>query len=176
MPCCQNRAIANDQARQYSMEFEIAYALACTSSKMCHRRYLQSEKPRCAIPYRSAPAQARRMDNCGGAITSFRCMYNVFLAPLFLTLSWQAFHDISLEMQSADVPLISSVIPRIDALVHVIDTFKDDKSKHPAVRSAAIRGLTILNKYYQKSDESFVYRIAMGTSHTPLTPRAISLT
>jgi hypothetical protein len=57
---------------------------------------------------------------------------------------------------------VSSVIPRINALVQVINDFKDDKSKHPAVRSAAMRGLTILNKYYQKTDESFVYRIAMG--------------
>ena len=76
----------------------------------------------------------------------------------------QAFHDISLEMQSAGVPLISSVIPRIDDLVRVIDDFKDNTANHPAVRSAAIRGLTILNKYYQKSDASFVYRISMGMS------------
>ena len=76
----------------------------------------------------------------------------------------QAFHDISLKMQSAGIPLISDVIPRMDDLVRVIDDFKDDASKHPAVRSAAIRGLMILNKYYQKSDESFVYRIAMGMS------------
>lgn len=65
-------------------------------------------------------------------------------------------------MQSSGVPLISSVIPRIDLLVDVIDDFKDDLSHRPAVRSAAIRGLTILNKYYSKTDESFVYRIAMG--------------
>ena len=81
----------------------------------------------------------------------------------------QAFYDISLEMQSAGIPLISNVIPCIDDLVRVIDDFKDDASKHPAVRSAAIRGLTILNKYYQKSDESFVYCIAMGMSCSPLT-------
>jgi hypothetical protein len=65
-------------------------------------------------------------------------------------------------MQSAGVSQISAVIPRIDDLVHVIDNFKDDVTKHPAVRSAAVRGLTILNKYYQKSDESCVYRIAMA--------------
>lgn len=65
-------------------------------------------------------------------------------------------------MQTAGVSLISAVIPRIDDLVCVIDDFKDDTSKHPAVRSAAVRGLTILNKYYQKSDESLVYRIAMA--------------
>ena len=60
-------------------------------------------------------------------------------------------------MQSTSIPLISDVIPRIDDLVCVIDDFKDDTSKHPAVQSAAVWGLIILNKYYQKSDESFVY-------------------
>ena len=65
-------------------------------------------------------------------------------------------------MQSAGVSQISAVIPRIDDLVRVIDDFKDDTAKHPAVRSAAIRGLTILNKYYQKSDESFIYRASMA--------------
>ena len=65
-------------------------------------------------------------------------------------------------MQSAEVSQISAVIPRIDDLVRVIDNFKDDTANHPAVRSAAVRGLTILNKYYQKTDESLVYRIAMA--------------
>ena len=74
----------------------------------------------------------------------------------------QAFHDVSLEMQSSRTPLVSSVIPRMDDLVCGIDDFKDDHTKHPAVRSAAMRGLAILNKYYQKTDESYVYRISMG--------------
>ena len=74
----------------------------------------------------------------------------------------QAFHDISLEMQSAGIPLVSSVIPRINDLVRVIDDFKNDTTKHPAVRSATKQGLMILNKYYQKSDESFMYWISMG--------------
>ena len=78
----------------------------------------------------------------------------------------QTFHDISLEMQCAGVPLISSVIPCIDDLVHAIDSFADNVGNHPAVRAAAVWGLTILNKYYQKSDESYVYRIAMGMSHS----------
>ncbi len=65
-------------------------------------------------------------------------------------------------MQGSHVPLISSVIPEMDELVCVIDRYKDDTTKHPAVCSAAVRGLTILNKYYQKTDESYVYRIAMG--------------
>lgn len=67
-------------------------------------------------------------------------------------------------MQKAHVPLVSSVIPRIDALVHVIEDFKDNRSKHSAVCSAAARGVAILNKYYAKTDESIVYRVAMGMS------------
>ena len=41
-------------------------------------------------------------------------------------------------MQSARIPLISMVIPRIDDLVQVIDDVKDDTTKHPAVRLVAI--------------------------------------
>ena len=67
-------------------------------------------------------------------------------------------------MQKAHVPLISSVIPRIDALVHIIEDFKNDHSKHSAVRSAAAQGIAILNKYYAKTDESIVYHVAMGMS------------
>ncbi len=65
-------------------------------------------------------------------------------------------------MQAAGRPLISTVIKRIDDLVCVIDKFKDDTRKHPAVRSAALRGHAILNKYYEKTDESLVYRISMA--------------
>ncbi len=79
-------------------------------------------------------------------------------------------------MQSTAVPLISSFIPRIDDLVRVIDIFKDDTNKHPAVRSAAVRGLTILNKYYQKSDKSFVYSIVIGMSYPIDTSSMTSLT
>jgi hypothetical protein len=74
----------------------------------------------------------------------------------------QAFCDMSVQMQSAHDTLISGVIPGMDRLVCVIDKYKDNIKIHSAVRSAAMRGLTILNKYYQKSDESFIYRIAMG--------------
>ena len=67
------------------------------------------------------------------------CHFHCFCVPLSDLFSMsQAFYDISLEMQSAGIPLISNVIPCIYDLVRVIDDFKDDASKHPAVRSAAI--------------------------------------
>ncbi len=64
-------------------------------------------------------------------------------------------------MQTVGVSLISAMIPCINLLICSIDNFKDDTSKHLAICSAAIHGLLILNKYYQKSDESFMYWIAM---------------
>lgn len=65
-------------------------------------------------------------------------------------------------MQAAGCPLISTVIKHIDDLVHVIDKFKDDTRKHPVIRSAALRGHAILNKYYEKTDESLMYWISMA--------------
>ena len=106
------------------------------------------------------------MDKSRGAITASRCKCDIFFLLLyFLILDLQAFHNISLEMQTAGIPLISSVIPRIDDLVQVIDEFKDAMI-HLAVRGAAIQGLKLLNKYYDKSDESLVYQILMGKSHS----------
>ena len=65
-------------------------------------------------------------------------------------------------MQSSHIPLISSIIPCINDLICIIDDFKDNPDNHPAVRSTAIQGLMILNKYYKKTDETLVYWIAMG--------------
>ena len=65
-------------------------------------------------------------------------------------------------MQSAGVSLISAMIPRINTLVRIIDMFMEDATRHPAIRSAALCSLNILNKYYEKSDESFMYWIAMA--------------
>jgi hypothetical protein len=51
-------------------------------------------------------------------------------------------------MQSSRVLLVISVILCINTLVYVINDFKDDETKHPAIRSATMQGLVILNKYY----------------------------
>lgn len=66
-------------------------------------------------------------------------------------------------MQSGKISLISQVIPRMDDLVDCIDAVKDNSALHPAIRSAAWQGLEIMNKYYSLTDDSWVYRIAMGT-------------
>jgi hypothetical protein len=65
-------------------------------------------------------------------------------------------------MQHKDMVLISTVIPLMEQLIEVILDFAQDELKHPAVRSAALRGIEILKKYYCLVDSSWVYRIAIG--------------
>jgi len=68
-------------------------------------------------------------------------------------------------MQSAGISQISAVIPCINDLIHVINNFKDAKMTPPNIwlfTPQAVHGLMILNKYYQKSDDSFMYRIGMA--------------
>ncbi|KAJ3511231.1 hypothetical protein NMY22_g15715 [Coprinellus aureogranulatus] len=65
------------------------------------------------------------------------------------------------EMSKSSTPLIHEVIPFIDGLTSYFDTVIDNQALHPAVRHAAMRGLKMLNKYYGRTDDSIVYRIAM---------------
>ena len=60
------------------------------------------------------------------------------------------------------VPLIHQVIPIIDIVSEALDEFIDDATLPPAIRSAAVRGSLMLNKYYSKTDESVIFRIAMS--------------
>lgn len=59
----------------------------------------------------------------------------------------------------------------MDALSSELDTFRDDKSRHPAVRIAAARGLAVMNKYYSLTDESAIFRVAMSKSTISLLVR-----
>ncbi len=54
----------------------------------------------------------------------------------------------------------------MDILTHKINDAIQDESLHIAVRAAAARGRVILDKYYSKTDQSIMYRMAMSTSHT----------
>ena len=50
----------------------------------------------------------------------------------------------------------------MDALTNLLDGARDNRDFKPIIRCAAARGLQILNKYYSRTDDSEVYRIAMG--------------
>lgn len=50
----------------------------------------------------------------------------------------------------------------------MLDDAVDDVDLHVLVRAAASRGRTILNKYYSRTDESIMYRLAMRKNSNPL--------
>jgi hypothetical protein len=52
----------------------------------------------------------------------------------------------------------------MDGLFDALDDFASDANKLPAIRMAAKRGVAVMQKYYGKSDESSIFRIAMSTS------------
>lgn len=70
------------------------------------------------------------------------------------------------QISSGTSPRVHQVIPYIDSLNDALDDFSDNEDLFPAVRMAARRGALVLNKYYGKTDESNIFRIAMS-KHEP---------
>ena len=60
------------------------------------------------------------------------------------------------------------VIPYMDLLTEHVDKFTRDESLAPCVRAAAKRGHKIIDKYYEASDETMIYRVAMSTCYLGL--------
>lgn len=59
----------------------------------------------------------------------------------------------------------------MDVLTEHLARFKDDRVLNSIVRAASERGMEVINRYYSKTDQSVVYRIAMSTSsHHDLIP------
>lgn len=69
-------------------------------------------------------------------------------------------------MSQSSVPLLHEVIPLIDILTAELQRFIDDTDALPAIRSAAMHGRAMLDKYYSKTDDSVMFRIAMSTCHS----------
>jgi hypothetical protein len=67
-------------------------------------------------------------------------------------------------MSQSKVPLLHEVIPIIDAITRTLEKATSDHDLYPAVRASAAKGLSILNKYYSKTDDSIMYRCAMSES------------
>jgi hypothetical protein len=50
----------------------------------------------------------------------------------------------------------------MDSLFDALDDFASDENLFPVVRMAAARGRAVLQKYYGKTDDSIIYRVAMS--------------
>jgi hypothetical protein len=70
------------------------------------------------------------------------------------------------EMSKSSIPQIYQVIPYMDCLNDALDDFAGDGTLFSAVRVTARCGAVVLNKYYGKTDESIIFRIAMSESST----------
>ena len=68
------------------------------------------------------------------------------------------------QMSASTRPLVHQVIPYIDILTNHLDEVLSQDDLHPTIRAAAKRGMVVINRYYSRTDESIVYRIAMCTS------------
>ncbi|OJT02035.1 hypothetical protein TRAPUB_7505, partial [Trametes pubescens] len=65
------------------------------------------------------------------------------------------------QMSVSDRALVQDVIPYMDILTHHLNSFKSDVTLAPAVRAAAQRGRSMLDKYYTLTDDTMIYRVAM---------------
>jgi hypothetical protein len=63
---------------------------------------------------------------------------------------------------SRDTPSISTVIPAMDHIDRHLATSLQDDSLSIALHAALAIGKKTLNRYYNKTDYSEIYRIAMG--------------
>ena len=63
---------------------------------------------------------------------------------------------------SRDTPNISTVIPAMDHIDEYLATASQNVKYSEAIRAALALGKRTLNRYYDKTDHSEVYRIAMG--------------
>lgn len=63
---------------------------------------------------------------------------------------------------SRDTPSISTVIPAMDHIDEFLATACQNIKYSKAIRAVLALGKQTLNRYYDKTDHSDVYRIAMG--------------
>ena len=68
-------------------------------------------------------------------------------------------------VSASSCALVHDVIPYMDVLTRHVDEFRRDDSLSPMVCEAAKRGRKILDKYYSRTDETIIFRVAMGMSH-----------
>ena len=70
------------------------------------------------------------------------------------------------EVSNRESPRIHHVIPYMDHLSDALDDYSSNVELFPAIRMAAKRGSLVLQKYYGKTDESIIFRIAMSMTYS----------
>ena len=88
--------------------------------------------------------------------------YHSFLKSLIINPFQQIFKDATLFF-SRDTPNIATVIPAMDHLDEHLTNATLNPKYPVSIKAAIAVGKKTLNRYYDKTDHSEVFRIAMGT-------------
>ena len=81
----------------------------------------------------------------------------------------QIFRDATLFF-SRSTPNLAKVIPAMDLIDRHLATAAPDQKYDPSIQAALAVGKRLLNKYYDRTDQSEVYRIAMGMFQMEVQP------
>lgn len=104
------------------------------------------------------------MDHCGATSRSSQgASYTCLLSNKSnLHPNEQIFNDATL-LFSKQTSNLATVIPAIDTIDGVLTDATIDFNYSPAIQATAALGLKTLNRYYAKTDQSNVYRLAMSS-------------
>ena len=80
----------------------------------------------------------------------------------------QRFLFVMTEVSKSHVPCIHHVIPYMDSLFDALNDYASDEMLFPSFHLVAIRGQTVLQKYYGKTDQSILYLVTMHPFFHPL--------
>ena len=93
--------------------------------------------------------------------TVSRCVKKNFIFFIFYSFFEQIFKTMMLKL-STDMPCIAKMIPAMDRMHADLLAVCDNEDYSTTIHTALKVEMNLLNKYYSITDNSKVYRIAMG--------------
>lgn len=108
------------------------------------------------------PEVLRLVSVPGLNLDKFRLNSNQWLMARSLSTLLRAFILLTKKFSQSNTPLIAEVLPAMDELTNGLDKLRASKAIHPMVRYSAALTQKMVNKLYRNSDESDIYRVAMG--------------
>lgn len=75
---------------------------------------------------------------------------------------FKPFLKLTARMENKTRPLLHEFIPALDLATIHLEKVVRTTTLYPVTRIAAARGLVVIDKYYSKTDESIMYRLAMS--------------
>jgi len=143
-----------------TLEFNIRYACICTQVSWANQQNF------CWQRHEEVQAFRGRMGPCSTAVQcigSTLC-WSINLFPLLTFL--QIFKDATLFF-SRSTPNLTTVIPAMDHIDTHLATAGQNVNYSPAIHTSLALGKAHLNKYYNMTNHSEVYRIAMSECSPP---------